>query len=69
MKMKYSQLVCLLFSELREINLEGNLIFVDLKDFISIDFENKHAIIQLPFSGNKDKPIIIQLEKTSEENK
>ena len=69
MKMTYGQLVSLLFRELSKLNLDDNLIFEDLKDFISIDFEKKLAIIELPFSEYKDKPIIIQLDQSNEEIK
>jgi len=64
MKMTYGQLVSLLFGEFRNLNLDDNLTFEDLKDFISIDFEKKLAMIQLPFSYYKDKPIIIQLDQS-----
>ena len=69
MKMTYGQLVSLLFREMRMLNLDDNLIFDDLRDFIFIDFEKKLAIIELPFSEYKDKPIIIQLDQSNVEIK
>jgi len=67
--MTYGQLVSLLFRELSKLNSDDNLTFKDLKDFISIDFEKKPAIIKLPFSEYKDKVIIIQLDQSNEEIK
>jgi hypothetical protein len=51
------------------LDLDDNLTFDDLKDFITIDFEKKLAIIELPFSEHKDKPIIIQLDQSNGEIK
>lgn len=64
MKMTYGQIVSVVFRELRMLDLDESLTFDDLKDFITIDFEKKLAIIELPFSEHKDKPIIIQLDQS-----
>ena len=69
MKMTYGQIVSVVFRELRMLDLDDNLTFDDLKDFITIDFEKKLAIIELPFSEHKDKPIIIQLDQSNREIK
>lgn len=69
MKITYGQLVSLLFRELSKLNLDDNPTFEELKDFIQVDFENKQAIILPPFSEYKDKPIVIQLDKSNEEIK
>ena len=69
MKMTYGQIVSVVFRELRMLDLDDNLTFDDLKDFITIDFEKKLAIIELPFSEHKDKPIIIQLDRSNEDIK
>ncbi|HEU5120752.1 MAG TPA: hypothetical protein VFT71_07165 [Candidatus Nitrosocosmicus sp.] len=62
--MTYGQIVSVVFRELRMLDLDESLTFDDLKDFITIDFEKKLAIIELPFSEHKDKPIIIQLDQS-----
>lgn len=67
--MTYDQIVSVVFSELRMLDLDDNLTFDDLKDFITIDFEKKLVIIELPFSEHKDKPTIIQLDQSNREIK
>ena len=69
MKMTYGQIVSVVFRELRMLDLNESLTFDDLKDFIMIDFKKKLAIIELPFSEHKDKPIIIQLDQSNREIK